>query len=62
MPLPASFDRPHLLVCADDALSGNAWLPAPPTPMFDCSASIDERLIDEAEGLRVGLFHSTEGF
>ena len=62
MPLPASFDRPHLLVCADDALSGNARLPAPPTPMFDCIANIDDRLIYEAEGLRVGLFHSTEGF
>lgn len=62
MPLPASFDRPHLLVCADDALSGNARLPAPPTPMFDCITSIDDRLIYEAEGLRVGLFQSTEGF
>jgi hypothetical protein len=62
MPLPASFDRPHSLVCADDALSGNARLPAPPTPMFDCTTNIDDRLIYEVEGLRVGLFHSTEVF
>ncbi len=64
MPLPASFDRPHLLVCADGALSGagNARLPAPPTPMFDRITRIDDLLIYEAEGLRVGLFQSTEGF
>lgn len=64
MPLPASFNRPHLLVCADGALSGarNARLAAPPMPMFARITRIDDRLTYEAEGLRVGLFQSTEGF
>ncbi len=64
MPLPASFDRPQLLVCADGALfgAGNARLPAPPMLMFDRITRIDDLLIYEAEGLRVGLFQTTEGF
>ena len=44
MPLPASFDRPQLLVCADGALfgAGNARLPAPPMLMFDRITRIEE--------------------
>jgi 3-hydroxyacyl-[acyl-carrier protein] dehydratase / trans-2-decenoyl-[acyl-carrier protein] isomerase len=45
MPLPASFDRPQLLVCADGALFGvgNARLPAPPMLMFDRITRIEEK-------------------
>ena len=45
MPLPASFDRPQLLACADGALfgAGNARLPAPPMLMFDRITRIEEK-------------------
>lgn len=68
MPLPASFDCPQLLVCADGALFavGNARLPAPAMLMFDRITRIEDNGGALGNGLlvaeRVGLFQSTQGF
>lgn len=55
MSLPASFDRPQLLLCADGALfgAGNARLPAPPMLMFDRITRIEERGGAHGKGLLV---------